>query len=153
MITGDLNICESEEGRLNVWNQFFTEGDTEKTVLFHTKRPCSGTCRYTETDYSESSGQTHSELDVQTSRFLFNFETVRRLQTSKTFSRRPEERLFVTSCVKHRTAWAAKLLTAATALRAYRNRHLDTLMHCCETWDLSANALTNAPSSASIFRC
>ena len=29
----------------------------------------------------------------------------------------------------------AKLLTASTALRAYRNRHLGTLMPCCEAWD------------------
>ena len=28
----------------------------------------------------------------------------------------------------------AQLLIASTALRAYRNRHLDTLMHCCEAW-------------------
>ena len=29
-----------------------------------------------------------------------------------------------------------KLLTASTALRACRNRHLGTLMHCCEAWEL-----------------
>ena len=28
----------------------------------------------------------------------------------------------------------AKLLIASTALRAYRNRHLGTLMRCCEAW-------------------
>ena len=28
----------------------------------------------------------------------------------------------------------AKLLMASTALRAYRNRHLGTLMRCCEAW-------------------
>ena len=35
---------------------------------------------------------------------------------------------------KPRVAWGAKLLIASTALRAYRNRHLGTLMHCCEAW-------------------
>ena len=30
----------------------------------------------------------------------------------------------------------AKLLIASTALRSYRNRHLGTLMHCCEAWEL-----------------
>ena len=30
----------------------------------------------------------------------------------------------------------AKLLAASTASRAYRNRHLGTLMHCCEEWEL-----------------
>ena len=29
----------------------------------------------------------------------------------------------------------AKLLTASTALRAYRNRHLGTLRRCCEAWE------------------
>ena len=28
-----------------------------------------------------------------------------------------------------------KLLTASTVLRAYRNRHLGALMHCCEAWE------------------
>ena len=28
----------------------------------------------------------------------------------------------------------AKLLIASTALRAYRNGHLGTLMRCCEAW-------------------
>ena len=28
----------------------------------------------------------------------------------------------------------AKLKIASTALRAYRNRHLGTLMRCCEVW-------------------
>ena len=30
----------------------------------------------------------------------------------------------------------AKLLIASAALRAYRNRHLGTLMHCCAAWEL-----------------
>ena len=29
----------------------------------------------------------------------------------------------------------AKLLTDSTALRAHRNRHLGTLMYCCEAWE------------------
>ena len=35
IILGDFNICEPEEGRLNVWNQTFTDGDAGKTVMFH----------------------------------------------------------------------------------------------------------------------
>ena len=34
VIIGDFNICESEEGRLNVTNQTFTEGDTGRTTFF-----------------------------------------------------------------------------------------------------------------------
>ena len=30
--------------------------------------------------------------------------------------------------------FGAKLLITSTALRAYRNRHLGTLMRCCEAW-------------------
>ena len=35
IVTGDFNICEPEEGRFNVWNQSFNEGDTVKSALFH----------------------------------------------------------------------------------------------------------------------
>ena len=29
------NICDPEEGRFNVWNQTFTDGDLGKTAVFH----------------------------------------------------------------------------------------------------------------------
>ena len=35
IILGDFNICEPEEGRFNVWNQTFTDGDPRKTAIFH----------------------------------------------------------------------------------------------------------------------
>ena len=35
IILGDFNICEPEEGRFNVWNQTFTDGDAGKTAIFH----------------------------------------------------------------------------------------------------------------------
>ena len=35
IILGDFNICEPEEGRFNVWNQTFTDGDPRKTAMFH----------------------------------------------------------------------------------------------------------------------
>ena len=31
----DFNICEPEEGRVNVWNPTFTDGDAGKTAMFH----------------------------------------------------------------------------------------------------------------------
>ena len=31
---GDFNICEPQEGRFNIWNQTFTDGDTGKAALF-----------------------------------------------------------------------------------------------------------------------
>ena len=34
------------------------------------------------------------------------------------------------------TTHGAKLHVAATAMRAYRNRHLSTLILCCEVWEL-----------------
>ena len=30
---GDFNICDPEEGRFNVWNQTFTDGDPRKTAV------------------------------------------------------------------------------------------------------------------------
>ena len=34
VITGVFNICESQEGRFNLWNQTFTDGDAVKAALF-----------------------------------------------------------------------------------------------------------------------
>ena len=39
IILGEFDICEPEEGRFNVWNQTFTDGDTGKTALFHSLFP------------------------------------------------------------------------------------------------------------------
>ena len=39
IILGDFNICEPEEGRFNVWNQAFIDGDPRKTALFHSFFP------------------------------------------------------------------------------------------------------------------
>ena len=39
IILGDFNICEPEEGRFNVWNQTFTDGDPRKTAMFHSFFP------------------------------------------------------------------------------------------------------------------
>ena len=36
---GDFNICDPEEGRFNVWNQTFTDGDPGKTAVFYTFFP------------------------------------------------------------------------------------------------------------------
>ena len=34
VILGESNICGPEEGRFNVWNQSFTDGDPAKTAVF-----------------------------------------------------------------------------------------------------------------------
>ena len=39
IIIEDFNICEPEEGRSNVWNQTFTDGDTGKAALIHSVFP------------------------------------------------------------------------------------------------------------------
>ena len=36
IMLGDFNICDPEEGRFNVWNQTFTDGDLRKIAVFHT---------------------------------------------------------------------------------------------------------------------
>ena len=39
-ILGDFNICDpEEEGRFNVWNQSFTDGDPGQTAVFHSFFP------------------------------------------------------------------------------------------------------------------
>ena len=39
VILGDFNICDPEGGRLNVWNQTFTDDDPVKTAVFHSFFP------------------------------------------------------------------------------------------------------------------
>ena len=39
IILGDFNICDPEEGRFNVWNQSFTDGDPGKTAVFQSFFP------------------------------------------------------------------------------------------------------------------
>ena len=39
IILGDFNICDPEEGRFNVWNQTFTDGDPRKTAVFRSFIP------------------------------------------------------------------------------------------------------------------
>ena len=56
------------------------------------------------------------------------------LQNSRFSSTRPRSRRSVSSHGKTPDSIGAKLLLATTALRAYRNRHLGTLMRCCEAW-------------------
>ena len=49
VILGDFNICDPEEGRLNVWNQS-TDGDPGNTVVFHSFFPC--VLEIAESDYT-----------------------------------------------------------------------------------------------------
>ena len=39
IVLGDINICEPEEVRFNVWNQTFTDGEPRKTAMFHSFFP------------------------------------------------------------------------------------------------------------------
>ena len=53
VILGDFfNICDPEEGRLNVWNQSFTDGDPGKTAVFHSFFPYA--LEVAQSDYTRS---------------------------------------------------------------------------------------------------
>ena len=52
--------------------------------------------------------------------------------TSTSSWKKREKRPIMNSFATHQVAFGAKLLTASIALRAHRNRHLGSLMHCCE---------------------
>ena len=49
------------------------------------------------------------------------------------------------------TTHGAKLLVAATAVRAYRNRHLSTLIRCCEVWELVGQCLDRITFECTTF--
>ena len=207
VITRDFNICEPEEGRFNVWNQTFTDGDTGKAALFHsffhhvleitqpdfTKRDSTadGTFRtlsridrtfinlpmaesqdfhcyshfsrilgngpyrvtmqlYVSSYKSRLSGVTRANAfrvgypNIPfSSQFWDSSATITnllmthssRFADSKVILEKAGKRTVHELLRKTPSSPGAKLLTASTALRAYRNRHLGTLMHCCEAWE------------------
>ena len=205
VILCDFNICDPEEGRFNVWNQSFTDGDPGKTAVFHSFFPYvleNAQSDYTRRDSSALGGHSHSVEDwsyfYQSTHgwstwfpLLFSCcwelreencsewpccSTPRHPETNSSRTRAnvfpvgcPNIPFLVLSCSKlhddHRfspdpfcvrwlnlksfymkprilESYRSKHLTASgqskkitsTALRACRNRHLGTLMRCCEAW-------------------
>ena len=51
----------------------------------------------------------------------------------------PENGPFMSVHVRHRAARVPSFLTASIAFSAYRSRHLGTLVHCCEAWELDTD--------------
>ena len=112
----------------------------------HSERSRSSTSCHSKANKSGTAAQTHSQLDVQTSRFLLPF--CNDLTKDHCFSTDPfgaltefkvllekAKRLTIRELSrKTPDSSGAKLFIACTALRAYRNRHLGTLMRCCEGW-------------------
>ena len=73
---GDLNICEPEEGRFNVWNKTFTDGDAGKTAVFH-----SFFLHVLETAHTDYTGRDSTILGTirtmsRIDRIIFNVPTV-----------------------------------------------------------------------------
>ena len=203
IILGDFNICDPEEGRFNVWNQSFTDGDLGKTAVFHSFFP--HVLEVAQLDYTRRDAtalgaiRTLSRIDrifiiypwlnheisivilmsLRTSgRKLFRVTTLQYAQIEDTRANVlpagcPNIPFFVPYCSNFMTttgsllthllcAFAefkvllhkakkmtkrelsrqtpdcigAKLSITSTALRAYRNRHLGTLIRCCEAWKL-----------------
>ena len=184
IILGDFNFCEPEEGRFNVWNQTFTDGDTGKAALFHSLFP--HVFENAQTDHTRRDSSvvgiklTLSRIDRilinlpenlgrrsipsdhaavciviqnrpgttgQTSRVgCQNIPSVlerrhdghgysadpARSQISKLSLKRPIGRLFVTSHARHlEQGYRPPLLRYELT----ENRHLGTLMRCCEAWE------------------
>ena len=105
----------------------------------HSEWPCCSTLRHPETHSSRTPEQTYSQLDVQTSHVWFYFAATSwrpqilsdpccaiLLHKAKKITKRELS-------MQTPDSIGAKLLITS-ALRAYRNRHLRTLMRCCEAW-------------------
>ena len=98
--------------------------------------------RHPETHKSRTPKQTNSQLDVQTSPFLQQLHDDHRFSADP-FCARAEFKVLLHKAKKMTKrelsrqtpgCIGAKLLIASTALCAYRNRRLGTLMRCCEAW-------------------
>ena len=203
---GDFNIRDPEEGRFNVWNQTFTDGDPGKTAVFHSFFPY--VLEVAQSDYTrrdattlgvvrtlsridcffinllmaeardfhcsshvvENLGKKTIPSDHDAVRLVIQKPTNRRHQSKRipswmskhpifgsilqqlhhdhSFSPDPFRALAEFKVLLHRAneitkrelskqtpdCIGAKLLITSTALRACRNRHLGTLMRCCEAW-------------------
>ena len=200
IILGDFNFCDPEEGRFNVWNQTFTEGDPGKTavhVLEIVQSDCTrrdskalgiirtlsridrsfinlpmAEARYFHcfSHVFENLGNRTIASDHATVRLIihkpkiedtranvfpagclnipfsvpccssFTTTTVSLMirlvlsQNSKFFLKKAKKQTVRELSRKSPDSTGAKLLIASTALRTYRNRHLGTLMRCCEAW-------------------
>ena len=201
IILGDFNICDPEEGRFNVWNQSFTDGDPGKTVVFHSFFP--HVLEVAQSDYTRRDAtsigviRTLSRIDRISIRDIHCYSHVFENLEKKTIpsdhaavrlviqkpSNRGHQRKRIPSWMSKHPIFCfisqhfyddhrfspdlfcalaeckvllhkaenmtkrelsrqtpdcigAKLLITSTALRAFRNRHLGTLMRCCEAWKL-----------------
>ena len=199
IILGDFNICDPEEGRFNVWNQTFTDGDLGKTAMFHSFFPHSlrlrnlisqeetlqslvsyalvqglivilsiylwlkhvisiallmllstsgrKLFRVTMLQYASSSRNLLIE-ETRTNVFPVGGCILQQLHDDHRLSPDPFCALAEFKVLLHKVekmtrrelsrqtphCIGAKLLITSTLLRAYRNRHLGTLMRCCEAW-------------------
>ena len=207
VITGDFNICEPEEGRFNVWNQTFTDGDAGKAAPFRSFFPhvreieqpdftrkdstADGTTRtlsridrafinllmaeargfHCYSHVFENLGKRSIPSDHAAVRVVIQKPTTRAHQGRRIPSWMSKHLIFCSilkqvsddhqypedpsvdladdKVILEKARWQtvrelsrktpdildAKLLVASSALRAYRNRHLGTLMRCCEAWE------------------
>ena len=207
VILGEFKIGDPEEGRFNVWNPTFTDGDPGKTAVFHSffpyvlevaqnlstpgemprplvlYAPCQGLIvslsiylwlrhvistarlmllrtlgrklfRVTMLQYASSSRNLLVE-DTRTNVFPVGYPNtpffgsiLQQLHDDHSFSPDPfcalaEFRVLLHNAKEIATrellkqtpdCIGAKLFITSTALRAYRNRHVGTLMRCCEAW-------------------
>ena len=74
------------------------------------------------------------------------------LRSSKRFMNRPKRLTIRELSRKTLDSIGAKHLIASTALRAYINRHLGTLMRCCEAWKPLADCFDPISSECADFQ-
>ena len=94
----------------------------------------------------------NSELDVETSRFLYCLKEKGLVKaTDDLFAALADFKVILEKVRRTDSSWTltqhtpgssgTKFLIASTALRALKNRHLNTLMHCCEACEPVGNLL------------
>ena len=116
--------------------------------MVHTELPRCSTGRCTETNNSVQPGQTCCELDVPKSYILFfllkrisegHHSTLTTFALADCQGNPPKAARNTHHGLLRNTpgSLGARLFIALNALRAYRNRHLGTLIHCCAAWELA----------------
>ena len=129
----------------------------------YSERPRCSTPRHPETYKSRTPEQTYSQLDVQASHFFCS--SLQQLHDDHRFSPDPFCALAEFKDLLHKAkkmtkrelsrqtpdCTGAQLFITSTASRAHRNRHLWTLMRCCEAWK-PVEDCSDTSLSVSIFQ-
>ena len=139
---------------LNVRNQTFTRGDAGKTALFHILFPRAleiAQPKLAKGPAADGTSRTPTRIDRTCRGLRHPDEPFDALADFKLISVKARKRAHHELLRNTPSSPSAKLMIAATAMRACRNRYLGTSIHCCAAWQPSGQCFGRNSSEWSNF--